>query len=237
MGFRYRQWTKYCLLLAVAFCLILPGLREITMALNDSSDIKDKRLHYIVRHWHADGTHEDDDGYLKEGDTTVTIHVRQREGETFSGFATAAGHDAVDRKRDEEKPENSVLKISYEKDIHLAKVHAFYKDTDLEKEGKDLGSDETKESKDGIKQYNTAKEGLHTDKTAKTVKNSGREFELTLESWYVENNQSDVGMVLDASDNMAVVMDCGDLEVLYGAAREAGYKKLMEVMEGLGEAI
>lgn len=210
MGFRYRQWTKYCLLLAVAFCLILPGLREITMALNDSSDIKDKRLHYIVRHWHADGTHEDDDGYLKEGDTTVTIHVRQREGETFSGFATAAGHDAVDRKRDEEKPENSVLKISYEKDIHLAKVHAFYKDTDLEKEGKDLGSDETKESKDGIKQYNTAKEGLHTDKTAKTVKNSGREFELTLESWYVENNQSDVGMVLDASGSMAFTSN--DLE-------------------------
>ena len=41
----------------------------------------------------------------------------------------------------------------------------------------------------------------------------------------------------NASDNMAVVMDCGDLEVLYGAASEAGYKKLMEVMEGLGEAI
>ena len=41
----------------------------------------------------------------------------------------------------------------------------------------------------------------------------------------------------NASDNMAVVMDCGDLEGLYGPASEAGYKKLMEVMEGLGEAI
>ena len=29
----------------------------------------------------------------------------------------------------------------------------------------------------------------------------------------------------------------GDLEMLYGAASETGYKKLMEVMEGLGEAI
>ena len=41
----------------------------------------------------------------------------------------------------------------------------------------------------------------------------------------------------NAYDNMAVVMECGDLEVLYGAASEAGCKKLMEVMEGLGEAI
>lgn len=41
----------------------------------------------------------------------------------------------------------------------------------------------------------------------------------------------------NASDNMAVIMDCGDLEVLYGAAGEAGYEKLMEVMEGIGEAL
>ena len=43
--------------------------------------------------------------------------------------------------------------------------------------------------------------------------------------------------MLNASDNMGVVMDCGDLEVLYGAASETGYKKLMEVMEGPGEGI
>ncbi len=47
----------------------------------------------------------------------------------------------------------------------------------------------------------------------------------------------DMSFYSNASDNMAVIMDCGDLEVLYGAASEAGYKKLMEVMEGLGEAI
>lgn len=41
----------------------------------------------------------------------------------------------------------------------------------------------------------------------------------------------------NAFDNMVAIMDCGDLEILYGAASEAGYKKLMEVMEGLGEAI
>lgn len=47
----------------------------------------------------------------------------------------------------------------------------------------------------------------------------------------------DMSFYSNASDNMVVVMDCGDLEVLYGAASEVGYKKLMEVMEGLGEAI
>lgn len=47
----------------------------------------------------------------------------------------------------------------------------------------------------------------------------------------------DMSFYSNTPDNMAVVMECGDLEVLYGAASEAGYKKLMEVMEGLGEAI
>ncbi len=40
----------------------------------------------------------------------------------------------------------------------------------------------------------------------------------------------------NAPDNMAVIMDCGDLETIYGAASEESYAKLMEVMEGLGEA-
>ena len=40
----------------------------------------------------------------------------------------------------------------------------------------------------------------------------------------------------NAPDNMVVIMDCGDLETIFGAASEESYKKLMEVMEGLGEA-
>ncbi len=47
----------------------------------------------------------------------------------------------------------------------------------------------------------------------------------------------DMSFYSNASDNMAVIMDCGGLEALYGAASETGYKKLMEVMEGLGEAM
>ena len=41
----------------------------------------------------------------------------------------------------------------------------------------------------------------------------------------------------NASDNMVVIMDCGDLEMLYGASGEEGFEKLMEVMEGIGEAL
>ncbi|KAI4447076.1 hypothetical protein C823_001595 [Eubacterium plexicaudatum ASF492] len=40
----------------------------------------------------------------------------------------------------------------------------------------------------------------------------------------------------NAYDHMVVVMDCGDLEVIYGAASEKAYEKLMKIMEGLGES-
>lgn len=48
--------------------------------------------------------------------------------------------------------------------------------------------------------------------------------------------EMDMSFYSNAYDHMVVVMDCGDLEVIYGAASEKAYKKLMEVMEGLGEA-
>ena len=46
-------------------------------------------------------------------------------------------------------------------------------------------------------------------------------------------------------DNMVAVMDCGDwglhrdgdLQMLYGAAGEASYARLMSVLEGVGEGI
>lgn len=210
MGLRSRRWIVRCLELVVLFCLILPSLRGVNLASDDTADSKDKRLHYIVRHWHADGTHTDDEGYLKEGDSTKVVYVKPKSGETFTGFATAAGHDAVKREWNEKDPANSILRISYEKDIHLAKVHAFYKNTNLEEGATDLGAKETKEKADGTKVYNTSKEGLHTDKTAKALKGDGRDFELSLESWFVGNNQSDVGMVLDASGSMAFTSN--DLE-------------------------
>ncbi|MDE6031922.1 MAG: hypothetical protein K2G32_09915 [Oscillospiraceae bacterium] len=43
----------------------------------------------------------------------------------------------------------------------------------------------------------------------------------------------------NAADNMVEVMDCGggDLQMLFGAATEESYLELMDVVEGMGEAI
>ena len=72
-----------------------------------------------------------------------------------------------------------------------------------------------------------------TEEELETVRSGLEKQPFGLSGWL----GMDMSFYSNASDNMAVVMDCGDLEVLYGAASEAGYKKLMEVMEGLGEAI
>lgn len=49
-----------------------------------------------------------------------------------------------------------------------------------------------------------------------------------------------IGMELsfysNAYDHMVVVMDCGDLEMIYGATSEKAYRKLMEILKGVGEA-
>ena len=72
-----------------------------------------------------------------------------------------------------------------------------------------------------------------TEEELETVRSGLEKQPFGLSGWL----GMDMSFYSNASDNMAVIMDCGDLEVLYGAASEAGYKKLMEVMEGLGEAI
>ena len=45
----------------------------------------------------------------------------------------------------------------------------------------------------------------------------------------------DFSFYSNAPDNMVVVMDCDDLQVIYGAASEESHERLMDVMEGLGE--
>lgn len=37
-------------------------------------------------------------------------------------------------------------------------------------------------------------------------------------------------------DHMVAVMDCGDLEMIYGAASEKAYQKLIRILDGIGEA-
>lgn len=216
MGIRHKRWIQWSLMLAVLFCLVLPSLTGTNLASDGLKKKNDTRLHYIVQFWHADGSHDskkDKDGYLaKDGDKEIIkVKDNKKKNETFSGFATAAGHDAVERNLDED---NSTLTIKYQEDIHLAKVNVFYKSKEKEKEGsKDLGVDETKVI-EGVKYYNTSQDGLHTDKTAKVMEGSnGRDFELTLESWFVGGDVADVGMVLDASGSMAFTSD--DLEPIH----------------------
>lgn len=210
MGIRHKRWIQWSLMLAVLFCLVLPSLTGTNLASDGLKKKNDTRLHYIVQFWHADGSHDskkDKDGYLaKDGDKEIIkVKDNKKKNETFSGFATAAGHSAV-----EEKTEEQELVISYKENVPLAKVNVFYRDTNLEKEGGETGGEETKieikTDEDGNsverKVYNTFDDGLHTDKTAEAIKD-GREFELTLESWFVGNNKANVGMVLDASGSMA----------------------------------
>ena len=72
-----------------------------------------------------------------------------------------------------------------------------------------------------------------TEEELETVRSGLEKQPFGLHGWL----GMDMSFCSNASDNMVVVMDCGDLETLYGAASETGYKKLMGVMEGLGEAI
>lgn len=39
----------------------------------------------------------------------------------------------------------------------------------------------------------------------------------------------------NALDNLVAIMDCGDLQMLYGAASEISYTKLKDVMDGIGK--
>ena len=56
------------------------------------------------------------------------------------------------------------------------------------------------------KVYSTL-EGLHTDKTANSVKGNDREFTIDLETWYSGAKAADVGLVLDASGSMIFTSD------------------------------
>lgn len=228
MEYIHKKWFRRYLAVIILFCLLLQSMSGTITASDNASDNSTKGMHFIVRHWHADGSSEDIEGYLSKngrlelergkvadvnsdnsGNTaSVKLTVKPKDNETFTGFATAAGHEAVERNRAGNK---SSLTISYKPDIHLAKVHVFYKDTLQEKNGANLGDKET-EIREDEKVYNTSAPGLHTDKTIAAAEGSddGRTFDLTLESWYVGNNQANVGMVLDASGSMAFTSN--DLE-------------------------
>jgi hypothetical protein len=46
----------------------------------------------------------------------------------------------------------------------------------------------------------------------------------------------DISFYSNASDNMAAIMECDEPQVIYGAASEESYEKLLDVMEDIGES-
>ncbi|MBD5549713.1 MAG: hypothetical protein HDQ96_00825 [Lachnospiraceae bacterium] len=72
-----------------------------------------------------------------------------------------------------------------------------------------------------------------TEEELETIETGLEKQPFGLHGWI----EMDMRFYSNASGNMVVVMDCGDLEMIYGAAGEEGYRKLMEVMEGIGEAL
>lgn len=71
-----------------------------------------------------------------------------------------------------------------------------------------------------------------TEDELKVIQSKLEKKKYELHGWI----EMDMSFYSNCYDHMVVVMDCGDLEVIYGAASEKAYEKLMEVMEGIGEA-
>ena len=74
-----------------------------------------------------------------------------------------------------------------------------------------------------------------TEEEMGTVKGKLTKLPFEISNWL---DGMKITLYQNAPDNMAAVMDCdGDLQILYGAASEAGYEKLLEVLGGIGEEI
>lgn len=71
-----------------------------------------------------------------------------------------------------------------------------------------------------------------TEEELETIR-SGLEKKLFELHGWLDMNMS---FYSNASNNMVVIMDCGELQIIYGASSEAAYQKRLEVMEGLGES-
>lgn len=70
-----------------------------------------------------------------------------------------------------------------------------------------------------------------TDEELKIIQSKLEKQPFILHGWM----DIDFSFYSNAPDNMVVVMDCDEIQVIYGAASEKSHEKLMEVMEGIGE--
>ena len=206
--------VKKVIMLVLCVCMMATGIGTVVKA----DSVPDTRLHYIVKHWHIDGSSSVNEGYISPGDKSLSIplDIRQKGDiklEEFAGYTISAGHSAV---TETGEGDDSMLEIQYDPNIHLVKAHVFYKAT-MVAQGENFGENLTEggsvdpevdtKIEDEVKIYNTSA-GLHTDKSIAEVVDpdkgsDGRTFDLTLESWYAGDDLADVGLILDASGSMA----------------------------------
>lgn len=160
---------------------------------------------YIVRYYHADGSYDQKDGVLTQGQSVSFDQAEKlKAGETNSGVSVTTGHEAVDVNET-----SCAGTISYDAGVRLVKVNIYYKDKVEKQTGGAVTGAPQYDTKveNGTKIYDTSRNGLHTDKTASvhvdgSGSTDGRTFDLTLESWNIGTNMANVGMVFDASGSM-----------------------------------
>lgn len=151
-------------------------------------------MRYIIRYVHADGSVSDGNvRYLERGSTGAINVDRPRDGEVFSGIAVVSGAEAVNANSNAK-----TVTINFDQNVDIAKAYVYFETAPIENTTGNRG----RYDKDAEGNYYNGALGLYTDKTAKAVDGTDREFLVELEAWYVDNPAS-VGMVLDASGSMA----------------------------------
>ena len=115
------------------FAGMLPG--TLVFAEEDNPE-----MHIIIKHWHADQSTEEVDATLKSDGSYSCVSIKpdgnnkdarqvyfdahpDDSSETFSGFAVSAGNDCVELHSDAETPR---ITVTYNRNVHLVKVHVFY---------------------------------------------------------------------------------------------------------------
>lgn len=73
-----------------------------------------------------------------------------------------------------------------------------------------------------------------TKEEMKVLSSGLSKYPFELQNWVGDMK---VMLYYNAPDNLVAVLDCGDLEMLYGAASQASYDKLMTILKGIGEPI
>ncbi|MBR1529180.1 MAG: VWA domain-containing protein [Oscillospiraceae bacterium] len=177
-----------------------PNLFPAAQASNDEGDTT---TYVIIRYHHADSdTIEYRTAELKPGQSlTVSSTEKMLDTESYTGYITTAGNPAITTSGND-------ITVTWTDGITLAKAEVFYSEKMKEEDGGTVNNNgyDTMIKNDGTKVYDTSRQGLHTDKTAETVQDNARAFDLTLESWYV-GKSADVTMILDASGSMAWPID------------------------------